>query len=135
MFKEFAFIFALLFVIGCLSTPEVKEKTQVVKKHPSAVKTTDIAQHVKKVLQIKKLREEIEQVNQNSFGVCDTCVTGYKAVLIENRLLANQLSEQNRKMKIAIDSNEAEIRKIQNLYSRNKKLRLEYEARYSYASQ
>ncbi|MDR6564668.1 MULTISPECIES: hypothetical protein [unclassified Arcicella] len=95
---------------------------------------TDLAVKLQKTNQIAVMRKEVENVAQNQFGVCDTCVTGYKSVIIENRLLANELAKQNLRMKQILDSNEVELQKIQTLHSTNRKTRQDYELRYALAN-
>lgn len=95
---------------------------------------TDLAVQLQKTNQIAVMREEVENVAQNQFGVCDTCVTGFKSVIIENRLLANELAKQNLRMKQILDSNEVELQKIQTLHAANRKTRQDYELRYALAN-
>lgn len=52
----------------------------------------------RKLEEMKKLTGSINQINQNRNGVCDTCVTGYQSAIIENRLVAEQLSKETNEL-------------------------------------
>ena len=47
-----------------------------------------------KITNMNILTRNISNINGNQNGVCDTCVTGYQSAIIENRLVAEQLSKE-----------------------------------------
>ena len=47
-----------------------------------------------KIASMNILTQSINKINEKQNGVCDTCVTGYKSGIIENRLVAEQLSKE-----------------------------------------
>ncbi|NBB26772.1 hypothetical protein [Cellulophaga sp. BC115SP] len=62
---------------------------------------------VQKITQIATIRKTIDSIDSHSEGLCDTCVAAYKTVIIENRLLAKRISEQNYEMSKLIEQNDA----------------------------
>ena len=85
-----------------------------------------------KIQQIQDIREEVQQ-DTASFGLCDTCVTSYQAVIVENRLLAEKVATQNARLMELISRNEDDIRVMDSLSSISKKVRRKFEFRYSLA--
>jgi hypothetical protein len=49
----------------------------------------------KSVAIINAMAKEVQRVDSVQFGVCDTCTTGFKAAMIENRLLAERLARES----------------------------------------
>ena len=47
-----------------------------------------------KITSMNILARSINKINEKQNGVCDTCVTGYQSAIIENRLVAEQLSKE-----------------------------------------
>ncbi len=47
-----------------------------------------------KVDTISKIAIELKRLDAEQNGVCDTCVTGYRSAIIENRLVAEELSDR-----------------------------------------
>lgn len=80
-----------------------------------------------KVSQISALRNEVSKVEKEQFGVCDTCVASYRSTIVENRILATELVKQNTRMQAVIDSNNAEIEKMQNALNQTRQKRKRYE--------
>ncbi len=66
-----------------------------------------------KVEAISKINRLIVKDTVNNAGLCDTCHTSYKTAIIENRILANQISAQNYAMSEIIKRNEAEISRLE----------------------
>lgn len=64
---------------------------------------------LQKVAKISYLKQQIDTVDKFQEGLCDTCVASYKAVIIENRLLAKRISEQNFEMQKLILHNDSII--------------------------
>lgn len=81
-----------------------------------------------KIDSISRLAAEIKRLDSTQNGVCDTCVTAYKSVIVENRLVAKELSDQtaelrqqlelvailNNKARNLIENNTAQLSKLQN---------------------
>lgn len=60
----------------------------------SGYSDTYVSHDIDKFLEMKKLTASVNQIKLNQNGVCDTCVTGYRSVIIENRLVAAELSKE-----------------------------------------
>lgn len=72
---------------------------------------TTVALDTTSVYAISKMRSEVDSINTNLGGICDTCITAYKAVIVENRMLANELSAQNYEMQQIIEKNKKLLHK------------------------
>lgn len=48
---------------------------------------------------INAMAKEVQRVDSVSFGVCDTCATGFKAAILENQLLAERLARESHKLR------------------------------------
>lgn len=59
-----------------------------------------------KVEQISKMRIQLDSVDKYYDGMCDTCVAAFRGAIIENRILAQRISEQSFAMKELIEQNE-----------------------------
>ena len=59
---------------------------------------TYVSHDIDKFIEMKRLTVSVNQINENQNGVCDTCVTGYRSVIIENRLVAAELSKETREL-------------------------------------
>ena len=51
------------------------------------------------VMVINALAKEVQRVDSVSFGVCDTCATGFKAAILENQLLAERLARESHQLR------------------------------------
>lgn len=129
----YSLLFAFMVFVGlCATTIIVDGCQQTVATNTDNRKESSI--YLDKTKQVTDLRKEVAEIENRQFGVCDTCVTGFRSVIIQNRMLANELAKQNVRMKKTLDSNEAEIRKLESLHTRNKKYRQDYELRYALAN-
>jgi hypothetical protein len=87
-----------------------------------------------KVDTISRMAAEIKRLDSLQNGVCDTCVTGFKSVIVENRLVAKELSDQtaelrkqlelvavlNNKARDLIEGNKTQLAKLQVATKRTK---------------
>ena len=76
--------------IGLLASP-LRELVTVT---PVVQKDTVGDSIYSKITSISILTQNINKINEKQNGVCDTCVTGYQSAIIENRLVAEQLSKE-----------------------------------------
>ncbi|MEA5257170.1 hypothetical protein VB264_05185 [Arcicella aquatica] len=74
-----------------------------------SIKTPNAESGLQKVAKITYIKQQIDTVERFQEGLCDTCVASYKAVIIENRLLAKRISEQNFEMQKMILHNDSII--------------------------
>jgi len=82
---------------SCLNEQNVKPSTKPISQESG----------LQKVAKITLMKQQVDTVERLQEGLCDTCVASYKAVIIENRLLAKRLSEQNYKMQLLIQHNDS----------------------------
>ena len=80
-----------------------------------------------KVAEIYSINKIIVKDTAQNAGLCDTCHTSYKSAIIENRIMANQISAQNYRMSEIIQRNETEISRLENVAVGLVKLRKKYE--------
>lgn len=90
----FSFITALSFTFLGSISPEVK---QAKPKQDSTIF---------KVEQISKMKIQLDSLDKYYDGLCDTCVAGFRGAIVENRILAKRISEQNFEMKKLIEAND-----------------------------
>ena len=115
------FSFVLFLVLGlligsCITSIEASSNASQAANSPKG-----------KVTAIYAINQGIQQDTLNNAGLCDTCHTSYKSAIIENRILSNQISEQNYKMSQIIQKNEIEISKLELVAGNLVKLRKRYE--------
>ncbi len=78
---------------------------------PDSVQTSARKDSIIKISQIADFRKQVDLADTNSEGLCDTCVASYKAVIVENRILARRISEQNYEMSKVIARNDSILSK------------------------
>jgi hypothetical protein len=61
-----------------------------------------ISNDLNKVIEMKKLSDQVKAFSLKQNGVCDTCVSGYQSVIIENRLVVAELSRQTAELQAKI---------------------------------
>lgn len=71
------------------------------------------------VAKIAGLAETIRKIDSLQNGVCDTCVTGYQSAIIENRKVAERLSEETAILNRKIQKVERQIQSTDSLLSNN----------------
>lgn len=69
----------------------------------------------KPVMIINALAKEVQRVDSVSFGLCDTCATGYRAAILENQLLAERLARESYKLREKLQLMNEQIMKINQL--------------------
>lgn len=62
-----------------------------------------------KIVKIANMRVRLDSIDVYSAGLCDTCVAGFRSAVVENRLLAKRLSEQNFELQELIQKNDSTI--------------------------
>ncbi|MEA5259468.1 hypothetical protein VB264_16835 [Arcicella aquatica] len=60
-----------------------------------------------KVQQISTMRVKLDSIEKYSEGLCDTCVAAFRGAIVENRILARRISEQNFEMQKLIQKNDS----------------------------
>ncbi len=124
--------FSLLMLLFSIVSSLAIISCQQVNSKPTENKA--LVKNIENVKAITKMGDELKRIDADQLGICDTCVAGFKSAIFENRLLAQELVKQNIRMKQALDSNNVEIQKIQDLHALNKKRREGYEIRYALAN-
>ncbi len=93
----FSFLTALSFTfLGSISP----ESNKVILKKDSTVY---------RVGQISKMTIQIDSLDKDYFGLCDTCVASFRGAIVKNRMLAKRISEQNFEMEKLIEKNDSTI--------------------------
>jgi hypothetical protein len=61
-----------------------------------------VSDDLNKVIDMKNLSDHVKVIGLEQNGVCDTCVSGYQSVIIENRLVVAELSKQTAELQAKI---------------------------------
>jgi len=80
-----------------------------------------------KQVEVSKMLAEERRINEEQQGICDTCKTGVKSVILENRLIAEQILAENGNLKRISDSIRAEKNRYVVLLQKLKDNRENYE--------
>jgi len=72
-----------------------------------------------RIAKITDISSDIKKLNRLQNGVCDTCITGYISVIIENRRVSNELSKQTEILENKVLLIEHEIDKADSLLRDN----------------
>lgn len=82
-----------------------------------------------KVQQIEDIKADFVK-DSAAFGVCDTCAGSYQSVLLEHRLLIQQVVESHAKLSQILAENQQEYEWQDSIRQESRKLRRKYEIRY-----
>lgn len=104
------------------------------KKDVVNAKKDDSQEKIAKVHQINKLAKEINRIDVEQAGLCDTCSASYKSMLAQNRELAYKLNYENMEIAKMLfetqalkDSNRAILQKAKIVFARNKSIYNKFE--------
>lgn len=72
-----------------------------------------------KVDSISQLSKEINRIEMTQNGVCDTCITGYQSAIIENRKVAEKLSNETAELQRKVWAVQKQIQAVDSVLSSN----------------
>ena len=82
-----------------------------------------------KVQQIEDIKADFVK-DSAAYGVCDTCAGSYQSVILEHRLLIQQVVESNAELSQILAQNKEEYNLQDSLLQASRKFRRKYEIRY-----
>lgn len=106
MKSTFKFIVFILFALVAQSCSETTAGTQS-KPNVSA-----------KQIEVQSMLQEEKRIREEQQGICDTCKTAIKSVILENRLIAEEILQENGRLKVLSDSIKAEKQRYVALLNR-----------------
>ncbi len=87
--------------------------------NPDSVGFVQVDSFFYKIDSISKISSELKRLDSLQNGMCDTCVAGYQSAIIENRKVAETLSNRTEILEEKIQKVDNQIYKIDSLLSSN----------------
>jgi hypothetical protein len=112
-------LFFIAIIISCVDKNEYAYQGGNSLFNSDSFKTAYVETGQFKIDSISKIAIELKRLDSLQNGVCDTCVTGYQSAIIENRKVAEKLSEQTAILDRKLEKTYNQIKEADSLLASN----------------